>query len=190
MKSIKTLSFAFLGIILSLFFAACGDSNSTSTDQHEHFEAEGWNLYWGDWQLAYSVYRGKADSSIEVMHVNANCMSEHIHVKFLDDNKKEVEPPTDDEHSLAWEVEDEKILDVHSCGSWGFHLKGVKEGETTLILKVNHHDHADARTPAIRVVVDKALDAEECPFHEHHHDDDDDEDHDHDHHDHEHEHED
>ena len=182
MKSIKTLSFAFWGIILSLFFAACGDSNSTSTDQHEHFEAEGWNLYWGDWQLAYSVYRGKADSSIEVMHVNANCMSEHIYVKFLDDNKKEVEPPTDDEHSLAWEIEDEKILDVHSCGSWGFHLKGVKEGETTLILKVNHHDHADARTPAIRVVVDKALDAEECPFHEH--------DHDHDHHDHEHEHED
>ena len=67
----------------------------------------------------------------------------------------------------------------------------VKEGETTLILKVNHHDHADARTPAIRVVVDKALDADECPFHEHHHDDDDDDDdHDHDHHDHEHEHED
>ena len=92
MKSIKTLSFAFLGIILSAFFAACGDSNSASTDQHEHFEVEGWNLYWGDWQLAYSVYRGKADSSIEVMHVNANCMSEHIHVKFLDDNKKEVEP--------------------------------------------------------------------------------------------------
>lgn len=180
MKFLKILPFAFLGFVLS-FFAACGDSNSASTDQHEHFEAEGWNLYWGDWQLAYSVYRGKADSSIEVMHVNANCMSEHIHVKFLDNNKKEVEPPTDDEHSLAWEIADEKILDVHSCGSWGFHLKGVKEGETTLILKVNHHDHADARTPAIRVVVDKALDAEECPFHEHHHDDDEDEDHDHEH---------
>ena len=188
MKSIKTLSIALLGMILSVFFAACGDSNSASTDQHEHFEAEGWNLYWGDWQLAYSVYRGKADSSIEVMHVNANCMSEHIHVKFLDDNKKEVEPPTDDEHTLGWEIGDEKILDLHSCGSWGFHLKGVKEGETTLILKVNHHDHADARTPAIRVVVDKALAEDECPFHEHHHDDDDDDD-DHDHEDHEHEHE-
>ena len=196
MKSIKTLSIALLGMILSVFFAACGDSNSASTDQHEHFEAEGWNLYWGDWQLAYSVYRGKADSSIEVMHVNANCMSEHIHVKFLDDKKKEIDPPTDDEHSLGWEVGDEKILDIHSCGSWGFHLKGVKEGETTLTLKVNHHDHADARTPAIRVVVDKALAEDECPFHEHHHDDDDDDDdhdhehhHDHDHEDHEHEHE-
>ena len=73
-------------LILATFWAfiACSDnSNSTSTEQHEHFEAEGWNLYWGDWQLAYSVYRGKADSSIEVMHVNANCMSEHISVKFL-----------------------------------------------------------------------------------------------------------
>ena len=193
MKSIKTLSFAFLGIILSLFFAACGDSNSTSTDQHEHFEVEGWNLYWGDWQLAYSVYRGKADSEHKELRVNANCLSEHINIKFLNDEEKEVSGPKDDEHSLGWTVGDEKILDIEWEGSWGFHLKGVKEGETTLILKVNHHDHADARTPAIRVVVDKALDAEECPFHEHHHDDDDDdddEDHDHDHHDHEHEHED
>ena len=179
MKSIKVISIALLGMILSVFFAACGDNNSASTDQHEHFEAEGWNLYWDDWQLAYSVYRGKADSSIKEMHVNANCMSEHIHVKFLDDNKKEVEPPTDDEHSLSWEIGDEKILDLHSCGSWGFHLKGVKEGETTLILKVNHHDHADVRTPAIRVVVDKALAEDECPFHDN--DDDDDHDHDHEH---------
>ena len=177
MKSIKVISVALLGMILSVFFAACGDSNSASTDQHEHFEAEGWNLYWDDWQLAYSVYRGKADSSIKEMHVNANCMSEHIHVKFLDDKKKEVEPPTDDEHSLSWEIGDEKILDLHSCGSWGFHLKGVKEGETTLILKVNHHDHADVRTPAIRVVVDKALAEDECPVHDH--DDDEDDDHDH-----------
>ena len=109
MKNFKTVYAAFLAVVLSVFFAACGDSNSASTDQHEHFEAEGWNLYWGDWQLAYSVYRGKADSSIEVMHVNANCMSEHISVKFLDDNKKEVEPPTDDEYSLAWEIALAKI---------------------------------------------------------------------------------
>lgn len=171
MKMIKLFSLALLGIVLCASFTACGDDNSASTDQHEHFEAEGWNLYWDDWDLAYSVYRGKADSSLEVLRVNANCMSEHIHVKFLDENKKEVAGPVDDEHSLAWEIGDSKILDIHSCGSWGFHLKGVKEGETTMILKVNHHDHADVRTPAIRVVVDKALDEDDCPFH-----DDDDED--------------
>ena len=44
---IKHLSLA----ALCAFFAACSDSNSTSTDQHEHFEAEGWNLYWPDWKL-------------------------------------------------------------------------------------------------------------------------------------------
>ena len=54
---IKHLSIA----ALCAFFAACSDSNSTSTDQHEHFEAEGWNLYWPDWKLAYSVYQGKED---------------------------------------------------------------------------------------------------------------------------------
>ena len=191
MKQIIKLSIACLTVVF--FFAACGDSNSASTDQHEHFEAEGWNLYWPDYTLAYSVFRGKVDSKHKELRVNANCLSEHINIKFLNDEEKEVSGPKDDEHSLGWTVGDEKILDIEWEGSWGFHLKGVKEGETTLILKVNHHDHADARTPAIRVVVDKALDAEECPFHEHHHDDDDDdddEDHDHDHHDHEHEHED
>lgn len=166
MKFIKTLSVALLGSVLCAFFAACGDNNSTSTDQHEHFEVEGWNLYWPNWELAYSVYRGKADTSLEVLKVNANCMSEHISIKFLDENKKEVAGPSDDEHSLGWEVGDSKLLDIHWEGGWGFHLKGIKEGETTLILKVNHHGHADARTPEIRIVVDKALKAEECPFQE------------------------
>lgn len=177
MKSIKTLSVAFLGLALSAFLAACGDDNSASTDQHEHFEVEGWNLYWPDWSLAYSVYRGKADSTLETLKVNANCLSEHINIKFLDENKEKVAGPTDDEHSLGWEVGDEKILDIEWEGGWGFHLKGVKEGETTLILKVNHHDHADARTPEIKIVVDEALDEHDCPFQE----DEEGEEHDHDH---------
>ena len=117
---IKHLSLA----ALCAFFAACSDSNSTSTDQHEHFEAEGWNLYWPDWKLAYSVYQGKEDKSLEALRVNANCLSEHITVKFLDDEKKEVSAPKDDEHTLGWSIGDESILDIEACGSWGFHLKG------------------------------------------------------------------
>lgn len=166
MKMIKSISIAVFGIVLCAFFAACGDDNSASTDQHEHFEVEGWNLYWPDWSLAYSVYRGKVDSKHKELHVNANCLSEHLNIKFLDENKKEVAGPKDDEHSLGWEVGDKKILDIEWEGGWGFHLKGIKEGKTTLILKVNHHDHADARTPEISIVVDKALKAEECPFQE------------------------
>ena len=161
----KTLSIAFLSVIFSVFFAACSDdSSSTSTEQHEHFEAEGWVLRWSDGSLAYSVYQGKADSSLKTLRVNANCLSEHINVKFLDDDKKEISAPKDDEHSLGWTVGDEKILDIEWEGGWGFHLKGVKKGETTLILKVKHHDHSDARTPEIRVIVDEALDADACPF--------------------------
>lgn len=179
MKMIKTLSTALFGLTLSAFLAACGDSNSASTEQHEHFEVEGWNLYWSDWTPAYSVYRGKADTTLEVIKVNANCMSEHIHVKFLDENQEEVAGPEDDEHSLGWEIGDESLLDVHSCGGWGLHLKGIKEGETTLILKVNHNDHADARTPEIKIVVDTALAAEDCPFQESEDHDHEGEDHDH-----------
>ena len=163
---IKKYSLAVFSIILCTFFAACGDDNSASTDQHEHFEVEGWNLYWPDWSLAYSVYRGKVDPKHKELHVNANCLSEHLNIKFLDDNKKEIAGPKDDEHSLGWEVGDKKILDIEWEGGWGFHLKGIKEGKTTLVLKVNHHDHADARTPEIDIVVDKALKAEECPFQE------------------------
>ena len=90
MKFSKTISFAFFGVILSVFFAACGDSNSASTDQHEHFEVEGWNLYWPDYTLAYSVFRGKVDSEHKELRVNANCLSEHINIKFLNDEEKEI----------------------------------------------------------------------------------------------------
>ncbi len=161
----KTIKFLVAASALSLL-AACGDSNSASSDQHAHFEVEGWNLYWHDFTPAYSVFRGKADTSIAPLKVNANCLSEHLSIKFLDENEKEMSGPKDDEHSLAWSVGDESILDIEWEGGWGFHLKGVKEGETTLILKVNHHDHADARTPEIRVVVDTALDEKDCPFQE------------------------
>lgn len=178
MKKLQFLALA----ILSLVFAACSDSNSTSTEQHEHFEVEGWRLYSAEWDTLYSVYRGKETANLEGLKVNANCMSAHIHVKFLDENNKEIAGPSDDEHSLGWDVGDSKIIDIHFEGGWGFHLKGLKEGETTLILKVKHHDHADAKTLEIKVVVDKALDADKCPFH-----DDDDDEHHHDH-DHEHEH--
>ena len=174
MKKINYLALA----IFTFFFVACGDSNSTSTDQHEHFEAEGWNLYWPDWKLAYSVYQGKEDKSLETLRVNANCLSEHLTVKFLDDEKKEVSAPKDDEHSLGWNIGDESILDIEACGSWGFHLKGLKKGETTLTLKVKHHDHADAKTPEIKIIVDKALDADKCPFQD---DDEDEHHHEHDH---------
>ena len=87
---IKKFSLAVLSILLCAFFAACGDDNSTSTDQHEHFEVEGWNLYWPDWSLAYSVYRGKIDEKHNELHVNANCLSEHLNIKFLDENKNEI----------------------------------------------------------------------------------------------------
>ena len=165
----------FLAIaIFTLIFAACGDSNSTSTEQHEHFEVEGWTLYSAEWDTLYSVYRGKEVSKLPGLKVNANCMSSHINIKFIDENKKEIAGPNDEEHSLGWEVGNKKILDIEWEGGWGFHLKGLKKGETTLILKVKHHDHADAKTPEIKVVVDKALDADKCPFQE-------DEDHDHEH---------
>jgi hypothetical protein len=151
--------------LAAMAFFACSD-NSASSDQEVHFEADGWNLYWSDWELAYSVFQGKADSSLETLRVNANCLSEHIHVKFLNSSNEQIDPPTDSEHSLGWVVGDEKILDIEWEGGWGFHLKGVKEGSTTLQLQVKHHDHADVKTPEIKIVVDSALAAEKCPFQE------------------------
>ena len=157
----------FFGMALAIaifFLAGCSDSNSPSTVQHAHFEADGWILYWPDWTPAYSVFQGKADSSLAILKVNANCLSERLGIRFLDSDKKEIAGPEDGEHSFGWSIADSSILDIEQCGNWGFHLKGLKEGETTLVLKVNHHDHADARTPEIRVVVDKFLMAEDCPF--------------------------
>ena len=162
MKKLQFLALA----ILALIFAACGDSNSTSTDQHEHFEVEGWRLYSADWDTLYSVYRGKETANLAGLKVNANCMTAHINIKFIDDDGKEIAGPKDDEHTLGWDIGDSKTLDIHYEGGWGFHLKGIKEGETTLILKVNHHGHADAKTPEIKVVVEKALNADKCPFQE------------------------
>lgn len=160
-------AFSLFFISLVLLFAACSD-NSASSEQEEHIEADGWVLRWPDGSVAYSVYQGKADSSINnaTLSVNANCFSEHLSVRFLSADSSNIDAPSDEDHYLDYSVEDSSILDIAECGGWGLHLKGVSEGSTTLRLKVMHGDHYDMITPEIKVIVDTRLDASECPFQE------------------------
>lgn len=142
-------------------FAACND-NSTSSSQEAHFEADGWVLYNTSWEVAYKVWRGSSD---DTLRVNAGCLSEHLNVKFLDSDSSIVNPPEDSDHSLSWTVADTTIFNIYQEeAGWGFHLKGIKKGTTSLILKVLHVDHSDVITPEIPIIVEEKLDPEDCPF--------------------------
>ena len=60
-------------------------------------------------------------------------------------------------------------------GAWAFHIVGLEEGETTLVLKILHSGHADFVSKEIEIHVEEG-----GPGEEHDHDDEDHEDDDHD----------
>jgi len=76
-------------------------------------------------------------------------------VKFLDAKKGIMNPPVDAEHEFAWMITDTTFFEIirDNPTDWAFHLKGKKEGKTTLELQVLHLGHVDVRTPKIPVII-------------------------------------
>ncbi len=73
-------------------------------------------------------------------------------------------PDADDNFALAWEIADEANAEVEQHeedGLWSFHILGLEEGETNLVLKLNHNDHADFVSPGIEIHVEEGGPGEE-----------------------------
>ncbi len=142
--------FAALALLL---FVSCSEDDPNEP-HHEHFEASGLVLI-NSGERFFKVFQGEIVSETKVLEVPLGELTDHYSIKFLDDHGDEFDPPDDPDKSLDWEIEDESITEVvqDEPGEWEFHLKGLKEGTTTIELRVLHIDHYGFRTPKIPVEV-------------------------------------
>ncbi len=92
-------------------------------------------------------------------HLEASIgLTGHWAIKFLDSDGNEFDPPTDTAFSFGWEIANQSLLEVFQDagdeGAFEFHLRGLAEGETTIVLSVLHDGHSDFSTLPLSVHIE------------------------------------
>ena len=129
------------------------------------FEAEGLVIIESGVRF-FRYFQGEIDSGDgRVSELTAPVgMTPHWRIMFLDENGDEIDPPEDPEFTFGWTIADPDVVEVVQDegdeGSFEFHLRGLKGGETTIVLKVEHDGHTDFSTKPIPVHVEEEFAAE------------------------------
>lgn len=156
------MSFIFVHLFATLLFlSGCKKESNPVTPPSEHSEPEGWVIRDGTTRQILVVWQGIIQtewdglSLSDTLYAPLNALSDHLSIKFLNSEKKIFNPPASSDYSLGWKITDTSILAIiqDSPSDYAIHLKGKKEGKTSLELQLRHLGHTDARTPLIPVIV-------------------------------------
>jgi hypothetical protein len=137
----------------SVLFFRCNEEEVT-TPPGEHFEAEGMVFLQSGITVA-SIFRGV---TTDTLIAPEGGRSDHFDVKFYDENQNVINPPSDPDHMLAWEIENDNLVAVYQHpgeeGGYEFHLDGLAEGNTHIEFFIVHEGHNDFRSGLIPVKVE------------------------------------
>lgn len=149
----------------AMILAGCGKDDPLTT-QEEHYEAEGLVLIDGG-QRFFRYFQGRVDSGdgrAEALEVAHGEVTSKWSIRFLDEDGNEMAPPTGEDFSFTWEIEDRSIVEVvqdaGEAGKFVFALRGLEHGETTITLQISHEGHVDFTTRPIPVHVEEEFEAE------------------------------
>lgn len=152
MKKSTFIQNAFLFSVLGLFvLSAC--SNSTSAEEEEHSDPEGFVLTMNGADLVTQAPGGTISGEIELAPGEE---SDLITIWFLDDDGDRFQPD-EPEFSLGFEFEEEGIAEFEQHaedGLWSFHIHAETAGITDMRLKLMHNGHSDFTTQDIHVHVE------------------------------------
>ena len=139
-------------LIAFLLIAGCAEDDPVS-NQEEHFEAIGMYFSTSGIKIA-QILRGETSDTLVAP---LGGLSEHIEIQFFDENENLIDPPTDDDKKLAWEIGNSNLAEIWQHegeeGGYEFHLKGLHEGVTTIEFFVSHLGHNDYRSGNIPLKV-------------------------------------
>jgi len=140
--------------ILTLSFAliSCSKDEPLAPEE-DHFEAEGMVFFDSGIKIV-EIFRGVTK---DTFFVSLGTMTSHIDAKFLNPEKKLIEPPDYKKKPMGWTIADTSIVSLHQDagdkGKYEFHLKGNKAGVTNIEFFVLHEGHPDFRSGKIPVKV-------------------------------------
>lgn len=151
------LSSIVLSLLLGGFLTAC-DSNPVEDDHEDHAEEiEGLRLVADGQTLASWTEDEGLSGSVTV---SEGAETSVITVEFLDHEGDEVHAEDlSDEFGLDYAIDDEGVVEVvrpADAGRWGFTLRGIRAGKTTIDVILTHVDHPELTGFDIPVIVTEA----------------------------------
>ncbi|HEX2983578.1 MAG TPA: hypothetical protein VHO28_08560, partial [Ignavibacteriales bacterium] len=158
LKNVKGLLYILLAASLTIFYTGCSDEGTDPAPVGEHFDPLGWMIVDATSKPVLVTWMGAVQTEWDGIALQdtlvapLGSLSPHYSVKFLNESKQIIAAPTDANHSLAFAIGDTSKLG-YVQEEWSFHLKGKKEGVTTVEFQVLHVGHVDVRTPLIPVIV-------------------------------------
>lgn len=156
MKS-NILARIFILLTITITFFSCKDDDPI-TPAEDHFEAIGMVFYTSGIEIG-RILRGQTSDTLEAPEGG---LSEHIDIKFFDENENIIDPPDNKNKTLSWEIGNSQIADIWQHegeeGSFEFHLKGLKQGKTTIEFFILHEGHSDYRSGKIPVKIGPSTD--------------------------------
>lgn len=156
-KNLMAILFIAIIALLPILFTSCEKDTIAPS---EHFEPQGLQIKDATKKVIIKIMNGEINPQYsDEFEVPLNSMTEELEVEFLDANGNVIEPPISSEYSLKLSFGDKSIAEIyqHDGERWAFHIKGLKVGITDVELSFNHNDHADFKTPKIKVKVDEPL---------------------------------
>ena len=148
----------FITAIFSVFLQSCSEDDPI-TPQSPHFSADGLMIL--DESFSDTVlylFQGVFKPGFDTLKVPYGTISPHWQVFFLNSSGVRVDPPSGSENNSDYVIGNSAIAQVYLDDpvneKWAFHLRGITVGNTTLVIKILHVDHADFTTPPIPVTVD------------------------------------
>ncbi len=135
---------------------------SFGKEEKERFEPEGLVLIdFGNRFFRY--FQGQIDASggrVGHLRVPNGGFTAKWSIMFLDHDGDEIDPPDEPNFKFTATIADPTIVEVYQAptdvGKFEFQLRGLKVGETTIVLEVTRDNHIDFRTIPIPVrVVDQ-----------------------------------
>ncbi len=158
----RRISLIYLVLATLLIISACSDDDPLTAEE-DHFEAIGMYFSTSGIEIA-RILRGETTDTLEAP---VGGLSDHTEIMFFNEDEELVDPPSDEEKSLSWEIEDESIVEVYQHegeeGGYEFHLRGLKEGVTAIEFFVLHEGHNDYRSGQIPVKVINDEDSHDKP---------------------------
>ncbi|MCX8056237.1 MAG: hypothetical protein N3F03_01335 [Ignavibacteria bacterium] len=152
----KSLSSLFVKVILffglTVLIISCSKDEPLSPAE-DHFEAEGMVFYRSGNKIV-EIFRGV---TADTFFVPVNGSLNQIEAKFLNSERKVIDPPDYKKKPLGWSITDTSIVVVNQlasdAGKYTFHLQGKKAGVTQIEFFVLHEGHPDFRSGKIPVRV-------------------------------------
>lgn len=148
MNKLLIARISLLLVILGLGISSCSDNPVVPDD--EEIEAAGLVVL----DNGMEIVRAEKGIVTGQFEVKRGSISGHYTLNFLDENG-DILVITDPDYTPGETIADPSVAEIvrDEPGEWNFHIRGLKEGSTTIRLTIKHGGHDDFISPEIPIIV-------------------------------------